>query len=80
MLTCSCVSASVLRGLPRQTWPVCQGVQYAANESGLLHAHAIHTSCTVGLLSGPEVRADLIIVNSSNLKGQLVLLIKLVSV
>lgn len=52
------LSVSVLRGLPRQTWPVCQGVRDAANESGLLHAHAIHTSCAVGLLSGPKVSKD----------------------
>ncbi len=53
-----CVSVSVLWGLPRQTWSVCQGVGDAASESGLLHAHAIHTSRTVGLLGGPEASMD----------------------
>ncbi|TKS91061.1 Patatin-like phospholipase domain-containing protein 2 [Collichthys lucidus] len=39
--------------------PIKKGVRYAANESGLLHAHAIHTSCAVGLLSGSKVSIDL---------------------
>lgn len=50
-----CVSVSVLWGLPRQTWPVCHSVWDAASESGLLYAHALHTSCAVSLFSCPEV-------------------------
>lgn len=57
-LVCSLL-VSVLRGLPGQIRPVRQGVQDAACESGLLHAHAIHTPRAVGLLGGPKVSTHL---------------------
>lgn len=54
-LVLSSGSLSVLWGLPGQNWLVRSGVRDATSESGFLHANALHSPCTVCLLSGPEV-------------------------
>lgn len=45
--------------MPGQLWALQQGLQDAAHESGVLHAHALHASGAVSLLCGPEVSAHL---------------------
>lgn len=49
------LSDSVLRGLSGQVGCVLHGLCHASSEGSLLHAHALHAPCAVGVLGRSEV-------------------------